>query len=168
MNYSYLRFHLGLKEGRLWLPDFRLDSPLVGIAAQGQGNLRTDEIDLDVVAVPRLDMSGTAVLTGVLVNPAVGVAAFLSQWLLRSPMEQGLTQRFKIGGTLDAIEVDGVPLEMNRPVASEEAEALKVIEIQRLESMIDLAPEGQEKSPAPIIIEQGTNDSMTIEWEAID
>jgi hypothetical protein len=83
-------------------------------------------------------------------------------------MEQGLTQRFKIGGTLDAIEVDGVPLEMNRPVASEEAEALKVIEIQRLESMIDLAPEGQEKSPAPIIIEQGTNDSMTIEWEAID
>ncbi len=159
MNYSYLRFHLGLKGGRLWLPDFRLDSPLVGIAAQGHGNLRTDEIDLDVIAVPRLDMSGAAVLTGVLVNPAVGVAAFLSQWLLRSPMEQGLTQHIKIGGKLDALEVDGVPLDMNKSVAPKEGETRRIIEIKMPESMVDLTPEEQKKSPAPIIIEQGTSDS---------
>lgn len=175
INYSYLRFHLGLKEGRLWIPDFRLDSPLVGIAAQGRGNLRTDEIDLDVVAVPRLDMSGAAVLTGVLVNPAVGVAAFLSQWLLRSPMEHGLTQRFKIGGTLDALEIDGVPIEVIESEAGEvelldevveESTVPKVIEIQMPETMVDLAPEGQIKTPVPIIIEQGSGNSAEIGVEA--
>lgn len=114
INYSYLRFHLGLKNGVLWLPDFRLDSPLLAIVAQGQGNLASKVIDLDVVAVPHLDISGAAVLTGVLVNPAVGVAAFLSQWLLRSPLEQGLTQRFKVGGTLDEIHIDGVPIEQSK------------------------------------------------------
>lgn len=107
LQYNYLRFHAGLKDARLWLPDFRLESPLLALVAQGNANLTTDAIDLDVVAVPRLDMSGAAVLTGVLVNPAVGVAAFLSQWVLRSPMEASLTQRFKVGGTLDAITVDG-------------------------------------------------------------
>lgn len=160
INYSYLRFHLGLKEGRLWLPDFRLDSPLLGLAAQGQGNLRTDAIDLDVVAVPRLDMSGAAVLTGVLVNPAVGVAAFLSQWLLRSPMEQGLTQRFKVGGTLDDIEIDGKPIEMSK---EGEAEAPRAIQIQAPENMIDLAPKGQIKTPTPIIIEQGPSEIAEVE-----
>ena len=114
INYSYLRFHLGLKNGVLWLPGFRLDSPLLAIVAQGQGNLASKVIDLDVVAVPHLDISGAAVLTGVLVNPAVGVAAFLSQWLLRSPLEQGLTQRFKVGGTLDEIHIDGVPIEQSK------------------------------------------------------
>ena len=169
MNYSYLRFHLGLKKGHLWLPDFRLDSPLIGLAAQGQGNLRTEAIDLDVVAVPRLDMSGAAVLTGVIINPAVGVAAFLSQWLLRSPMESGLTQRFAVGGTLDDIEIDGVAIDMNKvvepsdyvqpqqqqefPSVEELAEPRTIIDTP--EGMIDLAPEVQIKTPAPIIIEQG-------------
>lgn len=162
INYSYLRFHLGLKEGRLWLPDFRLDSPLLGLVAQGQGNLRTDAIDLDVVAVPRLDMSGAAVLTGVLVNPAVGVAAFLSQWLLRSPMEQGLTQRFKVGGTLDEIKIDGVPIDISKAV---EADASKMMQIESPKNMIDLLPQGQIKTPAPIIIEQGSSDIAETEAE---
>ena len=160
MNYSYLRFHLGLKEGRLWLPDFRLDSPLIALVAQGQGNLRTDAIDLDVVAVPRLDMSGAAVLTGVLVNPAVGVAAFLSQWLLRSPMEQGLTQRFKVGGKLDEIEINGVPVEMGKGT---EAEGSKMPRIQMPEAMIDLVPEEQTKAPVPIIIEPGASETDKVE-----
>lgn len=158
MNYSYLRFHLGLKEGLLWLPDFRLDSPLIGLAAQGHGNLRTDAIDLDVVAVPRLDMSGAAVLTGVLVNPAVGVAAFLSQWLLRSPMEQGLTQRFEVGGTLDNIHIDGVPIDMNKAAVEAEASQGSIIPVIDVpDSGVELVPEVQRKTPAPIIIEQGSN-----------
>ena len=160
MNYSYLRFHLGLKEGRLWLPDFRLDSPLIALVAQGQGNLRTNAIDLDVVAVPRLDMSGAAVLTGVLVNPAVGVAAFLSQWLLRSPMEQGLTQRFKVGGKLDEIEINGVPVDMGKGA---EAEGSKMALIQVPEAMIDLVPEEQTKAPVPIIIEPGASETDKVE-----
>lgn len=184
MNYSYLRFHIGLKDGLMWLPDFRLDSPLVAIVAQGQGNLKTETIDLDVVAVPHLDMSGAAVLTGVLVNPAVGVAAFLSQWLLRSPLEQGLTQRFKVGGTLDNIHIDGVPIDMakstepkseatdaNRSqidpsleaqsqetgdvdVIESKASDIKVIEVPQ--NIIELLPKLEQKNPAPIILEQGS------------
>ncbi|MDO5667422.1 MAG: DUF3971 domain-containing protein [Alcaligenaceae bacterium] len=186
MNYSYLRFHLGIKDGLAWLPDFRLDSPLVGLAAQGQGNLSTEAIDLDVVAVPHLDMSGAAVLTGVLVNPAVGVAAFLSQWLLRSPLEQGLTQRFKVGGTLNAIEIDGVPVDMNKgsetgggalnantqesdsyidskqliqsestATPEKETDEPKRTVIELTEQIIELVPDDLQKTPVPILLEQG-------------
>lgn len=160
MNYNYLRFHLGLKGGRFWLSDFRLDSPILALAAEGQGSLgSTGAINLDVVAIPRLDMSGTAVLTGVIVNPAVGVAAFLSQWLLRSPMQDGLTQRFKVGGTLDQIEIDGVPIEMNleNQLILEEPKDRRIIETP--ENMIDLLSE-EIKTPTPIIIEQGSSDEI--------
>ena len=107
-------------------------------------------------------MSGAAVLTGVLVNPAVGVAAFLSQWLLRSPMEQGLTQRFKVGGTLDEIKIDGVPIDISKAV---EADASKMMQIESPKNMIDLLPQGQIKTPAPIIIEQGSSDIAETEAE---
>ncbi|XVN74365.1 hypothetical protein AAEX37_01449 [Oligella sp. MSHR50489EDL] len=177
INYSYLRFHLGLKNNLLWLPDLRLDSPLLAIVAQGQGNLKTEAIDLDVVAVPHLDISGAAVLTGVLVNPAVGVAAFLSQWLLRSPLERGLTQRFKVSGTLDDIHIDGVPIEKLKssepnpkvvesdsriappaPPAKEDsgdieqqAGELKVIELHT--KPVELVPDKAQNQAAPIILE---------------
>ena len=130
INYDYMRFHYGLKGSQFWLPDFRLSSPLIALVAQGEGNLKKETINLDVVAIPSLDMSGAAVLTGVLVNPAVGVAAFLSQWLLKSPMEKALTQRFKVDGTFDDIRIDGVPLDENKLKEAKELDSKNADESQ--------------------------------------
>ena len=170
-----MRFHYGLKGGQFWLPDFRLSSPLIALVAQGEGNLKKETINLDVVAIPSLDMSGAAVLTGVLVNPAVGVAAFLSQWLLKSPMEKALTQRFKVDGTFDDIRIDGVPLDENKLKEAKELDSKNADEsqsgsvqqeeeskpsekiintvIEAPEEMIDLIDEESLNPHVPILLE---------------
>ena len=175
INYDYMRFHYGLKGGQFWLPDFRLSSPLIALVAQGEGNLKKETINLDVVAIPSLDMSGAAVLTGVLVNPAVGVAAFLSQWLLKSPMEKALTQRFKVDGTFDDIRIDGVPLDENKLKEAKELDSKNADEsqsgsvqqeeeskpsekiintvIEAPEEMIDLIDEESLNPHVPILLE---------------
>ncbi len=78
-----------------------VNSPVATISLEGDSSLVDETWDLRAVVRPNLDMSGTALATGFLVNPIVGLSALVGQYLLRNPVESALSQRFTVGGTWD-------------------------------------------------------------------
>ena len=110
LAFDYLRGSFAIKQGNLQLRDFRLNGPLVAVVAAGESDLIKEQLDIHAAAIPKLDMSGAAVLAGVIVNPAVGVGAFLSQWLLSAPLNRALTSYFHVTGSWDNPLVNDQPL----------------------------------------------------------
>jgi len=58
-----------------------------------------------VVVVPELN-AGSASLAYATVNPAVGLGAFVGQWLLREPLRQASAREFRVTGRWDAPKVE--------------------------------------------------------------
>jgi uncharacterized protein (TIGR02099 family) len=84
-----------------------VNSPVATISMQGNSSLVDETWDLSAVVRPNLDMSGTALATGFLVNPIVGLSALVGQYLLRNPVESALSQRFTVGGTWEKPIISG-------------------------------------------------------------
>jgi uncharacterized protein YhdP len=57
--------------------------------------------DMQADVKPIFDLSGTAVATGFVVNPFVGIGALIGQFLLRNPIEKALTARYTVTGPWD-------------------------------------------------------------------
>lgn len=88
-----------ITDGVVDTQDLTVNSPVATISLQGHSSLVDETWDLSAVVRPNLDMSGTALATGFLVNPIVGLSALVGQYLLRNPVEAALSQRFTVGGT---------------------------------------------------------------------
>ena len=88
----------------------------------GNTHLKSKKVDFQVVAVPKIEMSGAAILSGIIVNPIVGVGAFLTQWLLQEPLSRALTQYFHVTGTWDQLKLDDVPLPSEEQLKDKKAE----------------------------------------------
>jgi uncharacterized protein YhdP len=84
-----------------------VNSPVATISMQGNSSLVDETWDLSAVVRPNLDMSGTALATGFLVNPIVVLRALVGQFLLRNPVESALSQRFTVGGTWEKPIISG-------------------------------------------------------------
>lgn len=110
LQFDYARGQFALEQQGISVADFRLDGPLVAVVAMGNTHLLSKNVDFQAVAVPKIEMSGAAILSGIIVNPIVGVGAFLTQWLLQEPLSRVLTQYFHVTGTWDQIRLDDVPL----------------------------------------------------------
>lgn len=88
-----------INKGVVDTQNLAVNSPVATISLQGDSSLVDETWDLRAVVRPNLDMSGTALATGFLVNPIVGLSALVGQYLLRNPVESALSQRFTVGGT---------------------------------------------------------------------
>ena len=110
LSFDTVRSRLRFDSGRLFVDDFRLNGPSSAIVASGMTNLKTENLDFQAVVVPKLDVSGASVLAGTIVNPAVGVGAFLTQWLLQAPLQRALTMRYHVTGNWTEPLLNDVPL----------------------------------------------------------
>ncbi|ETF02407.1 hypothetical protein W822_15320 [Advenella kashmirensis W13003] len=99
LTFDTVRSRMRLESGRLIVDDFRLNGPSSAIVASGTTNLKSESLNFQAVVVPKLDVSGASVLAGTIVNPAVGVGAFLTQWLLQAPLQRAMTVRYHVTGT---------------------------------------------------------------------
>lgn len=97
--YDNLRGTVHLNEGVMSTSDYRVIGPIGTIVMGGNVNLIHEELDLQAVVIPNLDVSGAAIAAGIAINPIVGVGAFLTQWLLQAPLAKAMTAEYKIGGT---------------------------------------------------------------------
>ena len=75
-----------------------ISSPVAVISLKGGSNLDKETWNLDAEVRPNLDLSGTAVATGFIVNPLVGIGALVGQYLLRKPVEAALSARYRVTG----------------------------------------------------------------------
>ena len=75
------------------------------VAMAGTADIGHETQDLHVVVVPELN-AGSASLAYAAVNPAVGLGAFVGQWLLREPLRLASAREFRITGRWDAPKVE--------------------------------------------------------------
>lgn len=67
------------------------------VAMEGSADIARETQDLHVVVVPEINASGPA-LAYAAINPAVGLGAFVGQWLLREPLRLASAREFRITG----------------------------------------------------------------------
>ena len=76
---------------------------------------------MNAVVVPKLDVSGAAIAAGVVVNPLLGVGAFLTQWLMQSPLSEAMTLRYSVDGDWNDLRIQEVKSASDKPRAEKEA-----------------------------------------------
>lgn len=117
--FDTLRGTLNIDQGVLRTRDYRVIGPAGTVVLEGAANLVSNTLAMQAAVVPNLDVSGAAIAAGIALNPIVGVGAFLTQLLLRTPIEKAMAVRYQISGSI----ADPVISEMAAPtVESREPE----------------------------------------------
>lgn len=114
--FDTLRGQMSLDGGVLKTDGYKVNGPVAAIVLAGNTNIISERWDLKAVVVPNLDASGAAVATAALVNPLVGLGAFVTQWLLKQPLARAMTLEYKVSGSWDDPKVE--PIELGAPAPS--------------------------------------------------
>ena len=78
--------------------NLHMRGPQALVAMEGSASLVHETQDLRVLIVPNLD-AGAAALAASILNPVVGISAFLAQLVLQKPLAHATTRQFAIEGT---------------------------------------------------------------------
>ncbi len=84
-----------------------VSSAVATIAIEGGANIVDETWGLHAEVKPNLDMSGTAIASGFVVNPLVGLTALIGQYLLRNPVEKALAVNYAVTGSWDRPIING-------------------------------------------------------------
>ena len=85
------------------------------VLMEGYADIARETQDLHVVVVPELN-TGSASLAYAAINPAIGLGAFLGQWLLREPLRQASAREFHITGGWADPKVERVQRDLLEPL----------------------------------------------------
>jgi uncharacterized protein (TIGR02099 family) len=96
--FDLLEGSIQIQSGVMSTNNFRVNSAVGTISLGGDVNVVNETLDLQAMVVPNLDMSGASVAAGI-INPIVGVGAFLTQWLLKAPLSKAMTVHYDVSGT---------------------------------------------------------------------
>jgi uncharacterized protein (TIGR02099 family) len=107
--FDNLRGTLQLDRGVLSTHDYRVIGPVGTIVLEGRSDIAHETLDMQAVIIPNLDVSGAAIAAGIAINPVVGLGAFLTQWLLKTPLARAMTARYRISGTWDDPQIEDIP-----------------------------------------------------------
>lgn len=94
-----------VERGMASTENLRLRGLQVLVAMAGTADIGRETQDLHVVVVPELNASG-ATLAYAAINPAVGLGAFVGQWLLREPLRLASAREFRVTGHWDEPKVE--------------------------------------------------------------
>lgn len=109
--FDQLRGSVSMRDGILKAHDYKIIGPAGTILLEGDSNVIDETLNLQAVVVPNLDVSGAAVAAGIAINPLIGLGAFVTQWLLKSPMARAMTVRYHISGPWSDPHISDVPVE---------------------------------------------------------
>ncbi|TGV05337.1 DUF3971 domain-containing protein, partial [Alcaligenaceae bacterium 429] len=109
--YDEMRGDISLREMQLHTNNYRIIGPVGTIVIEGDVGVKSESLALNVVVIPRVDVSGAAVAAAVVVNPVVGIGAFLAQWLLQEPLSRAMTQRYAVHGSWDDPQLEEMSLD---------------------------------------------------------
>ena len=95
--FDYIRGDVQMDRGLARTNNLQMKGINAAVLMSGQASVVDETQDLRVVVVPEID-AGTAALVATAINPAIGIGAFIAQWLLRRPLSSAATQEFHISG----------------------------------------------------------------------
>jgi uncharacterized protein YhdP len=108
--FDHLRGSVSLSQGVAQVHDYKLIGSVGTILLEGTTNIMDQTLNMQAVVVPNLDVSGAAIAAGIAVNPIIGLGAFITQWLLKTPLAKVMTSHYRITGSWDEPKVQDVPV----------------------------------------------------------
>jgi uncharacterized protein YhdP len=69
------------------------------VQLDGSVDIARETQNLHVQILPNLDAGTASLVAGLAVNPAVGLTAFIAQWLLQNPLSRASAQEFLVDGS---------------------------------------------------------------------
>lgn len=106
---------LRIARGVAHTDNLRLRGVQALVLMEGSADIGQETQNLHVVVVPEL-ATGSASLAYAAVNPAVGLGAFLGQWLLREPLRQASAREFSVTGGWDDPKVERIERKLLAPL----------------------------------------------------
>ena len=88
--------------------NLRMKGLQAAVLMEGSADLAAETQDLHVLVLPEINAGGVA-LAYAAVNPAIGLGAFLAQWLLRKPLAAANTEEFRVTGTWSDPRIEQLP-----------------------------------------------------------
>jgi len=68
------------------------------VRVRGSADLRAETQDLTVVVIPEINAGTASLAYAALINPAVGLGAFIANYLLRKPLSEAFTNAYQVTG----------------------------------------------------------------------
>jgi uncharacterized protein (TIGR02099 family) len=96
--FDWVRGDVAVRTGVARTENLKMKGVSAAVLMEGQTDLGHETQDLHVVVIPEIN-AGTASLVAAAINPAIGLASFLAQVLLRGPLTQAATREFRITGS---------------------------------------------------------------------
>ncbi|HEY4066172.1 MAG TPA: YhdP family protein [Burkholderiaceae bacterium] len=98
---------VGIAQGVAHTNNLRMRGVQAVVLMEGNADIAHETQDLRVVVVPEIN-AGTAALAYAVINPAIGLGAFLAQALLKKPLTEAGTREFHVSGSWADPKVDKV------------------------------------------------------------
>ncbi|MDR2154313.1 MAG: TIGR02099 family protein [Burkholderiaceae bacterium] len=120
--FDFVRGDIAVQHGVASTNNLQMKGVNAAVLMEGNADLDRETQDLRVVVIPEIDAS-TAALVAAVINPAVGIGAFIAQAVLKRPLAKATTREFHINGHWDDPQVTRVerPAEAARPSATDPA-----------------------------------------------
>ena len=94
-------------QGQAFTNNLRMRGVAAAVLMEGSADLERETEDLRVLVVPEIN-AGTATLAYAVINPAIGLGAFLAQYFLSKPLIAASTREFRVTGPWDDPKVERV------------------------------------------------------------
>ena len=95
--FDTIRADATVAEGIVSTDDFKMIGVQATVLMSGSADLERETQNLHVLVLPEIN-AGTASLGVALVNPAIGLAAFVAQYLFKDPIARALTLEYNVTG----------------------------------------------------------------------
>lgn len=105
--FDYVRGDVAVQKGIASTNNLQMKGVNAAVLMEGSADIDRETQDLRVLVVPEID-AGTAALAATVINPAIGIGAFIAQLVLKQPLIKAVTREFQIGGSWDNPQVSRV------------------------------------------------------------
>ncbi|MBC7730522.1 MAG: TIGR02099 family protein [Bacteriovorax sp.] len=113
---------LTITQGVAQTNNLRMRGVQAAVLMEGHADIARETQDLRVIVVPEIN-AGTAALAYAVINPAIGLGAFLAQALLKKPLTAAGTREFHVSGPWADPQVEPVKRKLTDEVPSVDAPA---------------------------------------------
>lgn len=97
-KYDRIKGNLLATNGTITSNNLAVESSLANVKASGAANLAKQTLQVDVVVLPKIDLSAAALLTST-INPVIGISSYLAQWIISKPLSRMVRQVLSITGS---------------------------------------------------------------------
>jgi uncharacterized protein YhdP len=97
--FDSVRGDVGITQGTAHTRNLQIKGVNALVLLDGQANIAQETQKLRAQILPIVDTNTTSLLAGLALNPAVGLTAFVAQWLLKNPLSRASSQEFIIDGS---------------------------------------------------------------------